>query len=32
MTPDTPQRVAIVVEQNKSGSWSVASYLVTAGG
>ena len=28
----TPQRVAVVVEQNKSENWSVAAYLVTADG
>lgn len=32
MTPDMPQRVAVVVEQNKSGTWGVAAYLVTADG
>jgi len=32
MTTETPQRVAVVVEQNKSGTWSVSAYLVTADG
>ena len=32
MTAETPQRVAVVVEQNKSGSWSVAAYLVSVDG
>lgn len=30
--PGMPQRVAIVVERNKSDTWSVAAYLVTAEG
>lgn len=30
--PKMPQRVAIVVEKNKSDTWSVAAYLVTAEG
>lgn len=30
--PQTPQRLAIVIEQNKSGTWSVAAYLMTADG
>ena len=29
---DTPQRVAIVIEKNKSDNWSVAAYLVRADG
>ena len=29
---DTPQRVAIVIEKNKSDTWSVAAYLVRADG
>ena len=29
---DTPQRLAVVVEQNKAGNWSVGAYLVTADG
>jgi hypothetical protein len=29
---NTPQRVTIVVEKNKSGTWSVAAYLITAEG
>ena len=27
-----PQRVALVVEQNKGGSWSLAAYLVSING
>ena len=30
--PRMPQRVAIVVEKNKSDTWSVAAYLITADG
>lgn len=30
--PGMPQRVAIVIEQNKSGTWSVAAYLVSVSG
>ena len=30
--PGMPQRIAIVVEQNKSGTWSVAAYLVSVNG
>lgn len=30
--PEMPQRVALVVEQNKSGSWSLAAYLVSVNG
>ena len=29
---DTPQRVAVVIEKNKSDTWSVSAYLVTADG
>ncbi|MCP4329220.1 MAG: hypothetical protein GY791_12370 [Alphaproteobacteria bacterium] len=29
---NTAQRIAIVIEQNKSGSWSIAAYLVKADG
>lgn len=32
ITPDTPQRVAIVIEQNKAGTWSVGTYLMTVDG
>lgn len=32
MSSDTAQRVAVVAEQNKSGTWSVAAYLTTADG
>ncbi len=27
-----PQRVAIVVEQNKSDTWSIAAYLISVNG
>jgi len=30
--PQMPQRVAIVIEQNKSDTWSVATYLITVSG
>ena len=30
--PEMPQRVAVVIEQNKSGTWSVAAYLVSVSG
>ncbi|HEX9769834.1 MAG TPA: hypothetical protein VGA50_11735 [Kiloniellales bacterium] len=30
--PGLPQRVAVVIEQNKSDSWSVAAYLITVNG
>jgi hypothetical protein len=30
--PGMSQRVALVVEQNKSGSWSLAAYLVSVSG
>ena len=30
--PDTAQRVAIVIEKNKAGTWSLGSYLVMADG
>ncbi|WP_282609205.1 hypothetical protein [Pelagibius sp. Alg239-R121] len=29
---DTPQRMTVVVEKNKSDTWSLASYLITADG
>lgn len=29
---DTPQRIAIVIEKNKSDTWSVNAYLMTADG
>ena len=29
---DTPQRVTVVVEKNKSDTWSLASYLITTDG
>ena len=29
---NTPQRVAIVIEKNKAGTWSLGSYLVMADG
>ena len=32
LRPDTPQRVAIVIEKNKADTWSVGSYLVSADG
>ncbi len=28
----TSQRIGIVIEQNKSGSWSIAAYLIKADG
>lgn len=30
--PLLPQRVAVVIEQNKSGTWSIASYLISING
>ena len=30
--PLMPQRVAVVIEQNKSGTWSLAAYLISVGG
>lgn len=30
--PETPQRIAVVIEQNKSGTWSIAAYLVSVSG
>ena len=32
VTPDTPQRLAVVIEATKSDTWSIGAYLVTAGG
>jgi len=32
IAPDTAQRVAIVIEKNKAGTWSLGSYLVMADG
>ena len=32
VTPDTPQRVAVVIERTKAEAWGVGAYLVTAGG
>ena len=32
VTPDTPQRLAVVIEKTKSEAWGVGAYLVTAGG
>lgn len=29
---EMPQRVAIVVEQNKSETWSIAAYLISVNG
>ncbi len=29
---DTPQRVTLVIEKNKSDTWSLAAYLITADG
>ncbi len=29
---DTPQRLAVIIEKNKSDTWSVSAYLVTADG
>ena len=30
--PLLPQRVAVVIEQNKSGTWSIAAYLINVNG
>ena len=30
--PGMPQRVAVVIEQNKSETWSVAAYLISVNG
>ncbi len=30
--PGMPQRVAIVIEQNKSDTWSIAAYLISVSG
>ena len=30
--PALPQRVAVVIEQNKSDTWSVAAYLISVNG
>jgi hypothetical protein len=30
--PGMPQRVAVVIEQNKSDTWSVAAYLISVSG
>ena len=30
--PQLPQRVAVVIEQNKSGTWSIAAYLISVNG
>ena len=32
LDPAMPQRVAVVIEQNKSDTWSVAAYLVSVNG
>ncbi len=32
VTLDTPQRVTLVIEKNKSDTWSLAAYLITADG
>ncbi len=32
IAPDTAQRVAVVIEKNKAGTWSLGSYLVMADG
>ncbi len=32
ITPNTPQRMTVLIEQNKSETWSVATYLVMADG
>lgn len=32
VTTETPHRIAVVVDQNKSGTCSVSAYLVTADG
>ncbi len=32
VTPDTPQRLAVVIERTKSEAWGVGAYRVTAGG
>lgn len=29
---DTPQRLEVVIEKNKSDTWSVVAYLITADG
>ncbi len=30
--PGMPQRVAVVIEQNKSDTWSIAAYLINVNG
>lgn len=30
--PGMPQRVAVVIEQNKSDTWSIAAYLISVNG
>ena len=30
--PVMPQRVAVVIEQNKSDTWSIAAYLISVNG
>ena len=30
--PGMPQRVAVVIEQNKSDTWSIAAYLISVSG
>ena len=30
--PGMPQRVAVVIEQNKSNTWSIAAYLISVSG
>ena len=30
--PAMPQRVAVVIEQNKSDTWSIAAYLISVNG
>ena len=32
LDPAMPQRVAVVIEQNKSETWSVAAYLISVNG
>jgi len=32
IAPDAAQRVAVVIEKNKAGTWSLGSYLVMADG
>ena len=32
VAPDSAQRVAIVIEKNKAGTWSLGGYLVMADG